>query len=165
MKRPALLLPAAVFVLSALTGLAAHAQSTSFGRGAQDINEPVEITGDALSVDQKTGQAVWSGNVLIAQGAMRLAAQQVTIIYGTGGQNRISALKATGDVTLVSGEDAAEAAAADYNVESGNVILTGNVLLTQGSNVMAGERVEVNLATGTAHASGRVRSVLQPGGN
>ena len=58
----------------------------------------------------------------------------------------------------------AEQLAATYDVESGDVVLTGNVLLTQGGNVLAGEKVTVDLATGTANASGRVRSVLQPGG-
>ena len=44
-------------------------------------------------------------------------------------------------------------------------MLTGDVLMTQTGNVVAGEKVVVNLATGTAQASGRVRSVLQPGTN
>ena len=43
--------------------------------------------------------------------------------------------------------------------------LTGDVLLTQGSNVLAGERMTVDLATGAAQVQGRVRSVLQPGSN
>ena len=94
---------------------------------------------------------------------MRLSADSVTVTYAAGGQNRISALHAQGNVTLVSGQDAAEAKVADYSVESGNVVLTGDVLLTQGGNVLAGETVTVNLASGTANASGRVRSVLQPG--
>lgn len=142
---------------------AAGAQATAGFGNAQDVKQPVEVTADALSVDQKTGRATFSGNVLIGQGAMRLSADSVTVAYAQGGQNRISALHAEGNVTLVSGEDAAEAKAADYDVESGNVVLTGDVLLTQAGNVLAGEKVTVNLATGTAQASGRVRSVLQPG--
>ncbi|WP_304614203.1 LptA/OstA family protein, partial [Paracoccus sp. (in: a-proteobacteria)] len=64
-----------------------------------------------------------------------------------------------------SGEDAAEAAEAVYDVAAGSVLLTGDVLLTQGSNVLAGERMTVDLATGAAQVQGRVRSVLQPGSN
>lgn len=71
-------------------------------------------------------------------------------------------MRAEGNVTMVSGEDAAESRAADYDVRSGNVVLTGDVLMTQTGNVVAGEKVVVNLATGTAQASGRVREVLQP---
>lgn len=137
------------------------AQGTGFGN-AQDVNAPVEVTADSLQVDQKTGLAVFTGNVLIGQGAMRLSADRVTVTYAGDNAQKISALKAEGNVTLASGEDAAEAKTADYDVESGNVVLRGDVLLTQGTNVLAGETVTVNLATGRANASGRVRSVLQP---
>ena len=43
--------------------------------------------------------------------------------------------------------------------------LTGDVVLTQGGNVLTGDRMLVNLQSGTAQVQGRVRSVLQPGGN
>ena len=147
-----------------LAAAPALAQSTGFGR-AQDTKLPVEVTAEQLSVDQKTGKATFSGKVLIGQGQMRLSADRVTVTYAQGDKSRISALHAEGNVTMVSGEDAAEARAADYDVESGNVVLTGDVLMTQTGNVVAGEKVVVNLATGTAQASGRVRSVLQPGTN
>lgn len=150
------------FVLTLGLAGPAGAQTTGFGN-AQDVKAPVEVTADALQVDQKTGQAVFTGNVLIGQGAMRLAAEQVSVTYAKDNPQRISQLHAQGKVTLASGADAAEAQSADYNVESGNVVLRGDVLLTQGVNVLAGETVTVNLATGQATASGRVRSVLQPG--
>ncbi|WP_134678702.1 lipopolysaccharide transport periplasmic protein LptA [Paracoccus ravus] len=152
------------FALALALAHAAIAQTTGFGN-AQDVKAPVEVTADSLQVDQATGLAVFSGNVLIGQGAMRLSADRVEVTYASGDARRISALQATGNVTLVSGQDAAEAQSADYDVNSGNVVLRGDVLLTQGQNVLAGETVTVNLATGTANASGRVRSVLQPGGN
>lgn len=141
---------------------AAGAQSRGFGN-AQDVKQPVEVTADALQVDQATGLATFTGKVLIGQGQMRLSADRVVVTYAANNPQKISKLHAEGNVTLASGTDAAEAKAADYDVTSGNVVLTGDVLLTQGANVLAGETVTVNLASGTANASGRVRSVLQPG--
>ncbi len=162
MIRPGLLMP---MILSlALAAAPALAQNTGFGN-AQDTKLPVEVTSEQLSVDQKTGVATFTGKVVIVQGQMRLAADRVTVTYAQGDKRRISAMHAEGNVTLVSGEDAAESRAADYDVESGNVVLTGDVLMTQTGNVVAGEKVVVNLATGTAQASGRVRRVLQPGTN
>lgn len=148
-------------ILSLPLADAALAQA-GFG-AAQNVNAPVEVTADALQVDQQTGLATFTGNVLIGQGDMRLSADRVTVTYAENNPQKISKLQAQGNVTLASGKDAAEAQAADYDVASGNVVLTGDVLLTQGQNVLAGEKVTVNLATGTANASGRVRSVLQPG--
>jgi len=159
MIRPGPLLPVILSLVLA-TG-PALGQATGFGQ-AQDIKAPVEVTADSLNVDQQTGEATFSGNVLIGQGAMRLAADRVTVTYAQGDQRRISALHAEGNVTLASGEDAAEAQAADYDVDAGTIVLTGDVLLTQGGNLLAGDSVTVNLDSGTASASGRVRSLLQP---
>ena len=47
---------------------------------------------------------------------MRLAADRVTVTYAQGDKRRISAMHAEGNVTMVSGEDAAESRAADYDV-------------------------------------------------
>lgn len=152
--------------LLALGGAApALAQTVTFGGMRADTSAPVEVTADSLRVDQATGQAVFSGNVLIGQGDMRLSAATVTVVYGDGGQQRIKTLDASGGVTLVSGGDAAEAGAAVYDIESGNVVLTGDAIVTRGDSVLAGDRIEVNLKDGTAAVSGRVRSVLQPGQN
>lgn len=152
-------------VLSLALGLPAAAQTMAFGGVQADTKAPVEMTADALSVDQATGQAKFTGNVVIGQGQMRLSAQEVTVTYAAGGQQKIKSLTATGGVTLASGSDAAEAREAVYDVETGNITLTGDAIVTQGQNVLAGDRLEVNLATGTANVSGRVRTVLQPGGN
>lgn len=159
------LIHAAVLATATAIAAPAGAQTVAFGGVKADTSAPVEVTADALSVDQSNGQARFSGNVLIGQGEMRLSAQEVTVTYAGGGQQRIKSLNATGGVTLVSGPDAAEAQAAVYDVETGNIVLTGDAIVTQGQNVLAGDRLEVNLATGTANVSGRVRTVLQPAGN
>lgn len=157
-----------IFALTLAACLAAGpalAQNIAFGGMKADTSAPVEVAAERLSVDQGDGSAVFSGNVVIGQGEMRLSADQVTVVYGEGGQNRIRSLRAEGNVTLVSGADAAEAARAEYDVGSGQVTLTGDVVLAQGRNVLTGDRMTVDLATGTAQVDGRVRSVLQPGGN
>ena len=154
-------------LLIALAVLAApaSAQNITFGGMKADVSAPVEVASDNLTVNQTDGSALFEGNVVIGQGEMRLSADQVTVQYAEGGQSRIQSLTATGNVTLVSGPDAAEAQKAVYDVEGGNVVLTGDVLLSQGQNVLSGDKVTVDLATGAAQVNGRVRSVLQRGGN
>lgn len=141
----------------------ALAQNVAFGMKA-DTSLPIDTESDSLSVNQNDGRAVFSGNVVIGQGAMRLGADRVTVEYVQGTQNRIESLHATGNVTLVSGEDAAEAREADYRVGTGFVTLIGNVIMTSGGNVLTGQKVVVDLNSGTARADGRVRSILQPDG-
>lgn len=154
-------------ILAALLALPlpVAAQTVAFGGIKADTRAPVEVTAETLNVDQSTGQANFTGNVLIGQGQMRLSADSVTVTYAQGGQQKIKTLNASGGVTLVNGPDAAEAAEAVYDVETGNIVLTGDAIVTQGQNVLAGDRIEVNLTDGTASVAGRVRTVLQPGGN
>ncbi|TRW99331.1 lipopolysaccharide transport periplasmic protein LptA [Paracoccus sp. M683] len=160
MLRPALI---AALLLSAALPVAA--QNVAFGGMTADTSAPVEMSADNLSVNQADGSAVFSGNVIIAQGEMKLSATEVTVIYAEGGQQRIQSLRATGGVTLVSGPDAAEAREAVYQVGSGIIDLSGDVVLTQGQNVLTGDTMQVSLADGTAQVQGRVRTILQPGGN
>ncbi|MCB2135833.1 MAG: lipopolysaccharide transport periplasmic protein LptA [Rhodobacteraceae bacterium] len=149
------------------TAFPAHAQGTSvaFGGLKADTSLPVEATADNLVVDQTDGSAVFSGNVVISQGEMRLAAAVVRIEYAEADKREIRRLLASGGVTLASGADAAEAEDAIYTIASGEVILTGNVLLTQGSNTLTGQKLTVDLTTGTGRMDGRVHTVLQPSGN
>ena len=122
------------------------------------------IAGAGISVDQATGKAVFDGNVLIGQGALRLSAQKVEVVYRATVEG-IASLTATGSVTLVSGADAAEAERADYNIDSGTIVMTGNVLLTQGPSALTAQKMTVNLKDGTARMSGRVKTILQTGSN
>lgn len=140
--------------------LFAQGAEVAFGGLQQDTSAPVEVTADALRVNQTDGTALYTGNVLIAQGQMRLAAPRVLVVYSEQA-GRIKRMEASGGVTLVSGSEAAEAQRADYDIEGGQVIMSGNVLLTQGPSALTSERMVVDLKDGTAQLTGRVRTVLQ----
>ncbi|WP_297771559.1 lipopolysaccharide transport periplasmic protein LptA [uncultured Roseovarius sp.] len=140
----------------------AQGAQVAFGNTQQDRNLPVEVTSDNLNVNQNDNTAVFTGNVVIAQGAMRLAAPRVLVVY-LADQSGIESLEASGGVTLVSGEDAAEATRADYNISTGMIELQGDVLLVQGANAITGETMLVDTSAGTAQVSGRVKTILQPG--
>ncbi|WP_246044026.1 lipopolysaccharide transport periplasmic protein LptA [Ruegeria sediminis] len=145
---------------------AALAQETNltFGEGASDPSLPVEVTSETLDVNQADGSAEFKGNVIVVQGEMRLSARRVLVIYNEE-KSAIERMEATGDVVLASGPDAAEADRADYTIDSGVIVLTGNALLMQGPNTLASDKVTVNLETGTAQMVGRVKTILQTGGN
>ncbi|OSQ53300.1 lipopolysaccharide transport periplasmic protein LptA [Marivita geojedonensis] len=151
-----------------LLGLApaAFAQGTevAFGTVQQDTSLPVEVSADALSVSQNDGSALFTGNVIIGQGDMRLSAPRV-LVYYTENQSGIERLEATGGVTLVNGDQAAEAESAEYEVNRGTIRMVGNVLLTQGANTLVSDSMDVDLEAGTAQMNGRVRTVFQSGHN
>ncbi|MEM6465624.1 MAG: LptA/OstA family protein [Pseudomonadota bacterium] len=141
----------------------AVAQGTSvpFSGLQHDTSLPVEITADALDLNQTAGTALFQGNVIAGQGPLRLAAPKVEVTYTEGG-GEIDFIEASGGVTLTNGVEAAEAQSAVYQVAKGEVLMEGDVLLTQGPNALAGETLRINLDSGLATMEGRVRTILQP---
>ena len=155
------------FLVLTLTLAAAGAkaqQKIAFGELTQDTSLPVQVTADQLAVNNADGTAVFSGNVLVVQGEMKLAAGEVRVSYGTE-QNDIESLVASGGVTVTNLGDAAEAQEAVYTIDSGVIVLSGDVLLTQGPSSMAGQKLTINLKDGTGVMEGRVTTTFQPGGN
>lgn len=162
----ALLSAVFVLMLATVPALAQGAQ-VAFGAVRADSSLPVEVTADELRVDQADGTAIFTGNVVIVQGEMRMSAAEVRVEYATATDTtpaRIARMHASGGVVMVSGAEAAEAREAVYSVDDGQVVLTGDVLMTQGANVISGERMVINLENGTAVVEGRVRTILNPGG-
>jgi lipopolysaccharide export system protein LptA len=157
-------LAALLFVTLLPVSMMAQGAQVAFGNTQQDSNLPVEVTADDLNVNQADGTAIFTGNVLIGQGEMRLSAPRVLVVYNED-QSRIRRLEATGGVTLVSGEDAAEAQQADYNMDDGVIEMQGDVLLVQGPQALTGDRMYVDTRAGTARVSGRVKTILQPSEN
>ncbi|MFO1203376.1 MAG: lipopolysaccharide transport periplasmic protein LptA [Tabrizicola sp.] len=139
-------------------------QKIAFGDLNQDTTQPVQVSADQLAVNNADGTAVFSGNVVVTQGEMKLAAAEVKVTYGTD-QKNIQALVASGGVTVTNLGDAAEAREAVYTVDSGVIVLSGDVLLTQGPSAMAGQKLTINLKDGTGVMEGRVTTTFQPGGN
>lgn len=150
--------------LTMLAGLPAYGQGIAFGPFRQDPDEPVEVTSERLEVDQNGGVATFIGDVIVVQGEMRLTAPRVRVEYTTGDDGRIETMHATGGVTMVNGEETAEGADAVYEVDAGTVLLTGDVIVTQGRNVVAGERLFVDLDSGNGTMEGRVRTIFRQEG-
>lgn len=149
-------------VLSATAATAQ--QKIAFGDLNQDTTLPVEVQADQLTVNNADGSAVFSGNVVVTQGEMKLAAGEVRVIYGTD-QKNIETLIASGGVIVTNLGDAAEAGEAVYTIDSGVIVLSGDVLLTQGPSAMAGQKLTINLKDGTGVMEGRVTTTFVPGGN
>jgi lipopolysaccharide export system protein LptA len=159
-------LAAAVF-LSALPALGlAQGTQVPFGGLSHDATLPVEITADRLDLDQAAGSAVFTGGVKVGQGTLRLAADRVEVFYdeaSTQPTGKVQRMIASGNVTLASGTEAAEADHAVYEVAAGTIAMQGNVLLTQGQNALSSERLDIDLNQGTGRLEGRVQTIFVPG--
>ncbi len=158
---------AALMLVLAAPAAPVLAQGTqvSIGGGGHDTSQPVEISADEFRLDQTAGTATFLGNVLVIQGDMRLATERLTAEYhDNDGARRIVRLLASGGVTVVAGDETAEAADAVHEVDSGSLRLQGDVMLTQGPAFLSGDALVVDLRSGAGTMSGRVRTLFQPGG-
>ena len=156
----------AVLILSLAFAQMAVAEGTNvaFGGLRADTTLPVEVKADSLTVNQADGAAVFTGNVLVTQGEMRLSATEIKVEYSAD-KKGIAKLYATGNVLLVNAKDAAQADQAIYTIATGEVVMTGNVLLTQGQAAMSAESLVIDLTTGTGKLEGRVTTTFTPGKN
>ncbi len=153
------------FIICLLVATASVAQTNvNLGGITVDETAAVEVVADNLAVDQASGTAIFSGNVVIVQGEMKVAAANVEVFY-TEATGDISRLVATGGVTFVTATEAAESRDAVYDLAGGTLTLTGDVLVTQGASAISAEKMVVNTGDGSAVMEGRVRTVLQQGQN
>ena len=130
-----------------------------------DASLPVEITSDALELDQAAGTAIFTGAVKAGQGALRLAADRIEVSYVDPegpGAGEVQRMVATGNVTLTNGAEAAEAERATYEVAAGIIEMEGDVLLTQGGNTLASRTLRIDLNAGTGQLGGRVQTIFVP---
>ncbi len=160
------------YFIPMLVGLAlsvpAVAQNDNpFGGFKHDRTAPIEITADAVEVRQAENLAVFTGNVVAGQGTLRLTANEMEVIFDQENQSEsetgaIKNVKAKGQVFLSNGSETAQGNQGEYDLDSGMVTMTGDVILTQGENAGSGQKLTINLNTGVANMGARVQLIFQP---
>lgn len=114
---------------------------------------PIEITADALEVRQPDHIAIFTGNVLAIQGDMNLKSDRMKVFYRpneeqTEGQESISKIEVDGNVFLTNPTETARGLKGIYDVDSNEIRLLGNVILTRAENILKGEALIYNMNTG-----------------
>lgn len=177
-----------------LSGASLQAQPVSKGppnalQGfSQNRDQPVHIEAATLEVRDKVKVATFSGSVKVTQGDTVMRSKSLVVFYdqendaagksknlqaaapGPGGQQKIKRLEARGSVIVTQKEQTATGELGVFEMASNTVTLTGNVVMTQGQNVLRGERLMVDLTTGVSrveaskNGQGRVQGLFLPGG-
>lgn len=156
---------AALATLLAAGHAAAQGASVGFDAGERDADTPVEVTAERLDVNQTEGTAIFTGNVVVVQGDLRMTADRVRVEYGTTEPREIERIYAFDNVILISPTEMAEGEEAVYEVATQIVVMTGDVLLTQDLSVVSGDTLTIDLDTGGGVVEGNVRTLLRTGGN
>jgi lipopolysaccharide export system protein LptA len=152
-------------ILALAAAAAALAWSPAWSQGLQhDSSLPIEITADSLEVVQDQQVATFLGNVDAVQGDLVLTSDQLRVHYrGDTAAPGVSAgsirrIEAIGNVFMSSPEETAQGEFGVYDVDGALLTLEGSVVLTRDENVVRGERLEIDLATGRSQMFAAVPS-------
>jgi lipopolysaccharide export system protein LptA len=136
----------------------------AFGDRQQDTSAPIDVTSKQLAIDEESNTALFTGDVVVIQDTMTLYAPWVKVFYNDE-QSDIQSMKATGGVTIIQNEEAAEAEEADYDLQNEVMVMTGDVLVTQKLSAIAADKMTIKLDDSTALMTGRVKTLLRTGGS
>ena len=157
---------------------------------SQNRDEPVNIESNTLEVRDKDKVAVFSGDVRVKQGDTAMRSQKLVVFYeqtgegaaakgatgkpmqaatpGPNGSQKIKRLEARGDVVVTQKDQTATGETGIFDMPTNTVTLTGNVIMTQGKNVLRGDKLIVDLTTGVSRVEsgkngrGRVQGLFLP---
>ena len=134
---------------------------------SQNNGQPIQIEAAHLEVRDKQKVATFSGNVKVVQGDTTMRCKVLVVHYepknqdgqsappppsdaqqGPGGSSQISKIEMNGGVTVVQKDQTASGDSGLYDMKSNTVTLKGNVTVSQGQNILRGDRLVVDMTTG-----------------
>lgn len=145
-----------------------------------DPNAPIDVTAERLDVDDGVKQAIFTGDVKAQQAGFSLSSSELIATYdgaagfGAGQSEAASAKDANAGAKLtriqakknveVTSKDGQKATGdwADYDTKSNTVTLGGNVVMTQGKNVVRGTKLVIDMTSGESVISTETGASGQP---
>ena len=158
---------------------------------SQNRDQPIQIEAASLEMRDKKKEATFSGNVKVVQGDTTMTSKILVVYYeggnsaatrkskapaktamtsatpGPSGTSSIKRLEAKGNVVVTQKDQVVTGETAVFDTKTNLVTMLGGVVLTQGKNVLRGDRLMVDMTTGVSRVesnSGRVQGLFQSSG-
>ena len=164
---------------------------------SQNRDQPIQIDAATLEMRDKKKEATFAGNVKVVQGDTTMTSKTLVVFYdsspapaaptpaanakaaksappmqaatpGPGGSQSIRRLEARGTVVVTQKDQIVTGDTAVFDTKTNLVTMLGApVVLTQGKNVLRGDRLMVDMTTGVSRVesdSGRVQGLFQSSG-
>jgi lipopolysaccharide export system protein LptA len=160
---------------------------------SQNRDQPIQIEAASLEMRDKKKEATFAGNVKVVQGDTTMTSKTLVVFYdqaaeaapppantksaksapiqsatpGPGGSSSIRRLEAKGSVVVTQKDQIVTGEIAIFDTKANQVTMQGGVVLTQGQNVLRGDRLVVDMTTGVSRVesdSGRVQGLFQSSG-
>jgi len=157
---------------------------------SQNRDQPIQIEAASLEMRDKKKEATFAGNVKVVQGDTTMTSKTLVVFYdsnsaqaapppanakaaksapiqsatpGPGGSSSIRRLEAKGNVVVTQKDQVVTGETAVFDTKANLVTMLGGVVLTQGKNVLRGDRLMVDMTTGVSRVesdSGRVQGLF-----
>ncbi|MEO0399273.1 MAG: LptA/OstA family protein [Pseudomonadota bacterium] len=126
-----------------------------------DSDEPLDITSDRLESEENV--ATWIGSVRAVQGESILTTERLIITRGDEGD--LDTIEAVGTVRFATTEETIAGDKAVYKEEARTITMLGDVIVTQGEQILTGNTLVYWVDTGrlefTAEEGKRIRGIFQ----
>jgi lipopolysaccharide export system protein LptA len=180
---PAVSTPAIVTSAVAAPQQAAKGPPNALQGFSRNRDQPIKIDAVSLEVRDKEKAATFAGKVELVQGDTTLNCDKLVVLYdvegktaksspdNTAGQQNIRRIEVLGNVVVTQKDQKAVAEKGFFDMKTNMITLVGNVVISQGKNVIRGDRLVVDMTTSVSRiecdksASCRVQALLMPGGS
>jgi lipopolysaccharide export system protein LptA len=125
----------------------------------------VTVRSNSLKIQEKTGDIQFQGEVEVRMAEVVLNCDLLTVHADAADPSKILSGEASGNVTMTRGSDTVIAQKAVFDLEAGNVELTGVPRLTREETTIEAETIVYSIAEGTASFSGPVRALFKAPGD
>jgi len=124
-----------------------------------DKNQDIEIESNSVYLDDTKNLGVYSGNVVVLQGSIRITGEELTVYYTN--DNELDKIIITGTPATFrqlpdnsSVYDEAEALMMEYHEDNSMIILTNNAKVSQGDRRLIAEHIEYDTELSQVRAKG-----------
>lgn len=139
----------------------------------EDARQAIHITADSATRNDKTGITIYSGDVILTQGSMKITGKSLELRQ-TG--TTVSSIIAKGSLAQFQQRPAADkeithayGKVLDYNIRTKELEITGQAKVSQGTDSFSGNRIVYDMKKSTVNAFSdnsskgeRVQMVIQP---
>ncbi|MCB1070880.1 MAG: hypothetical protein H7A43_04170 [Verrucomicrobia bacterium] len=118
------------------------------------------ITSEKLTFDYQNQYALFEKDVVVVDPSMKLFSDNLLVTFDEN--NKAKKIKAEGRVRIVQEDKQARSKVAEYNVETGEIVLTGEPQVTRGKDTLTAEVIRFWRDENRMECSPRARLVIYP---
>lgn len=145
----------------------------------EDRDQPIRVSADSATINDKTGITTYKGNVVITQGSLLIEAEHVELYRNDGGVEKLIAKGKPSHFRQQSRKDSPYSDAWGLNMlymlDDEELTITREAKVIQGEDTFTGEKIVYDLSRSIVNAfgnaegesesatgSGRVNMIIQP---